>query len=209
MMQNARLQSRPAEHRTPKDHRWTRRAIFVCADGDGRLTGGDAVEFFKRSGLPRDQLAKVWAMADSSRRGFLDQHSFSLVRTHSTLEMHASNERMLNPRTAASADDLCKCFSTCLYIQHLAATGGLFVRQAMEYISVSQQVGDVSQQLYDREKAAGHVAAPMMGGLHDLLQVTAAAQSRPACLKPLHSLCYFVLCSPLHPCWWPGGGHDS
>ena len=42
----------------------------------------------------------------------------------------------------------------------------------MEYISVSQQVGDVSQQLYDREKAAGHVAAPMMGGLHDLLQVT-------------------------------------
>jgi Cytoskeletal-regulatory complex EF hand len=51
-----------------------------AADGDGRLTGGDAVEFFKRSGLPRDQLAKAWAMADSSRRGFLDQHSFALVR---------------------------------------------------------------------------------------------------------------------------------
>jgi Cytoskeletal-regulatory complex EF hand len=53
------------------------------ADGDGRLTGSDAVEFFKRSGLPREQLAKVWAMADSSRRGFLDQHSFGSVRTDS------------------------------------------------------------------------------------------------------------------------------
>lgn len=54
--------------------------IYRCAaDGDGRLTGGDAVEFFKRSGLPRDQLAKVWAMADSSRSGFLDQHSFTMV----------------------------------------------------------------------------------------------------------------------------------
>jgi hypothetical protein len=52
-----------------------------------------------------------------------------------------------------------------------------FVWQAMEYISVSQQVGDVSQQLYDREKAAGHVAAPMMGGLHELLQV----ESLPQC----------------------------
>lgn len=88
-------------------------------DGDGRLTGGDAVEFFKRSGLPRDQLAKVWAMADSSRRGFLDQASFA---------------------------------------------------KAMEYISVSQQVGDVSTELYEAEKAAGHVTAPMMGGLHELLQ---------------------------------------
>lgn len=41
----------------------------------------------------------------------------------------------------------------------------------MEYISVSQQVGDVSTELYEAEKAAGHVTAPMMGGLHELLQV--------------------------------------
>lgn len=60
----------------------------MCADGDGRLTGGDAVEFFKRSGLPREQLAKVWAMADSSRRGFLDQHSFGLVSPAVTPERH-------------------------------------------------------------------------------------------------------------------------
>jgi hypothetical protein len=30
-----------------------------CADADGKLTGGDAVKFFERSGLSRDLLAKV------------------------------------------------------------------------------------------------------------------------------------------------------
>ena len=164
----------------------------LYADGDGRLTGGDAVEFFKRSGLPREQLAKVWAMADSSRRGFLDQHSFGLVGNDSTIESLACNERMLNPRTAASADDLGKGFSICLCNQHIAATSGLCVWQAMEYISVSQQVGDVSQQLYDREKAAGHVAAPMMGGLHDLLQVT-ACWAVPFCLP--HTIAFVSLYS--------------
>jgi hypothetical protein len=47
------------------------------ADNDGRLTGGDAVRFFERSGLPRDQLAKVWAFADSARRGYLDVAAFT------------------------------------------------------------------------------------------------------------------------------------
>ena len=45
-------------------------------DKDGRLTGSDAVGFFERSGLPRDQLAKVWAFADTSRRGYLDFEAF-------------------------------------------------------------------------------------------------------------------------------------
>lgn len=53
--------------------------VYGCTDHDGRLTGADAVKFFERSGLPRDQLAKVWAMADSSRRGYLDQASFAQV----------------------------------------------------------------------------------------------------------------------------------
>ncbi len=55
-------------------------SISLNTDHDGRLTGADAVKFFERSGLPRDQLAKVWAMADSSRRGYLDQQSFAMVR---------------------------------------------------------------------------------------------------------------------------------
>lgn len=50
-----------------------------AADGDGRITGPDAVKFFERSGLPRETLAKVWAGADSSRRGFLDFQAFCKV----------------------------------------------------------------------------------------------------------------------------------
>eukprot|EP00889_Picochlorum_renovo_P007765 jgi/Picre1/34795/NNA_002261.t1 len=46
------------------------------SDGDGRVTGADAVGFFERSGLPREQLAKVWAFADNSRRGYLDLDAF-------------------------------------------------------------------------------------------------------------------------------------
>lgn len=56
--------------------------LFICrADADGRLTGPDAVKFFERSGLPRDQLAKVWALADNARRGYLDTHTFAHVST--------------------------------------------------------------------------------------------------------------------------------
>lgn len=46
----------------PESYEETRRdkkALMDCADGDGKLTGGDAVKFFERSGLPRDLLAKV------------------------------------------------------------------------------------------------------------------------------------------------------
>jgi len=34
------------------------------------------VKFFERSGLPRELLAKVWAFADSTRRGYLDVEAF-------------------------------------------------------------------------------------------------------------------------------------
>ncbi|CAL8464390.1 g3925 [Coccomyxa elongata] len=46
-------------------------------DADGKLTGADAVRFFERSGLPRELLAKVWSLADNSRRGYLDLRGFS------------------------------------------------------------------------------------------------------------------------------------
>lgn len=39
----------------------------------------------------------------------------------------------------------------------------------MELISVSQQTGDVDEATFEQEKAAGHVAAPMMAGLAELL----------------------------------------
>ncbi|KAG2500095.1 hypothetical protein HYH03_001679 [Edaphochlamys debaryana] len=46
------------------------------SDRDGRVTGGDAVAFFGRSGLPREVLATVWELANDRRLGYLDRLAF-------------------------------------------------------------------------------------------------------------------------------------
>ena len=56
------------QHLSPSDH-------------DNKLTGPDAVKFFERSQLPRPVLAKVWALADNARKGYLDQSTFAKVTT--------------------------------------------------------------------------------------------------------------------------------
>ena len=56
--------------------RWLQSAGWLAADHDNKLTGPDAVKFFERSGLPRQSLAKVWALSDNARRGFLDFKGF-------------------------------------------------------------------------------------------------------------------------------------
>eukprot|EP01025_Chloroclados_australasicus_P062326 TRINITY_DN8187_c0_g1_i3.p1 TRINITY_DN8187_c0_g1~~TRINITY_DN8187_c0_g1_i3.p1 ORF type:complete len:605 (-),score=71.17 TRINITY_DN8187_c0_g1_i3:298-1968(-) len=49
---------------------------FVDTDRDGRIGGGDAVQFFGRSALPREILSKVWAMTDTQKKGYLDKQEF-------------------------------------------------------------------------------------------------------------------------------------
>ncbi|KAK4439759.1 EH domain-containing protein 1 [Sesamum alatum] len=49
---------------------------FADSDGDGRLTGADAIKFFSMSNLPRQDLKLVWAIADSKRQGFLGFKEF-------------------------------------------------------------------------------------------------------------------------------------
>ncbi|XP_075483014.1 EH domain-containing protein 1-like [Primulina tabacum] len=46
------------------------------SDGDGRLTGKDAIEFFAMSNLSKAELKQVWAIADSKRQGFLGLKEF-------------------------------------------------------------------------------------------------------------------------------------
>mmetsp|Transcript_11752 Transcript_11752/g.21123 ORF Transcript_11752/g.21123 Transcript_11752/m.21123 type:complete len:544 (-) Transcript_11752:1029-2660(-) len=46
------------------------------SDRDGRVTGKDAVQFFEKSGLPRDALARVWELANDKKLGFLDRACF-------------------------------------------------------------------------------------------------------------------------------------
>ncbi|CAL5390393.1 unnamed protein product [Camellia sinensis] len=49
---------------------------YSDSDGDGRITGNDAIKFFGMSNLPRPDLKQVWAIADSKRQGFLGLKEF-------------------------------------------------------------------------------------------------------------------------------------
>jgi len=62
------------QHRAGMDYaRW-----FAAADldGDGRVSGAEAVQFFGRAGLAKAQLAKLWELADNPARGFLERGQF-------------------------------------------------------------------------------------------------------------------------------------
>ncbi|KAJ0257483.1 Uncharacterized protein HA466_0083370 [Hirschfeldia incana] len=45
-------------------------------DGDGRISGAEAVGFFQGSGLPKQVLAQIWSLSDQSRSGFLGRQDF-------------------------------------------------------------------------------------------------------------------------------------
>ncbi|XP_022159417.1 EH domain-containing protein 1-like [Momordica charantia] len=49
---------------------------YADSDGDGRITGNDAIKFFSMSALPRQDLKQVWAIADSKREGYLGFKEF-------------------------------------------------------------------------------------------------------------------------------------
>ena len=48
-------------------------------DGDGKVSGGEAVAFFQRAGLPKQSLAQLWELADSPPRGFLEMRQFEVA----------------------------------------------------------------------------------------------------------------------------------
>ncbi|CAN4096790.1 unnamed protein product [Withania somnifera] len=64
--------------RCSKEHEKIYQQWFSLADsdGDGRLSGGDAIKFFAMSNLPRQDLKQVWAIADSKRQGYLGFREF-------------------------------------------------------------------------------------------------------------------------------------
>nr|AEV41109.1 putative EH-domain-containing protein 1 [Oryza officinalis] len=77
-------------------------------DGDGRVTGKDALKFFAMSNLSRPELKQVWAIADSKRQGYLGFSEFmtamqlvSLAQAGNEISQdtlaHADLERLLPP----------------------------------------------------------------------------------------------------------------
>ncbi|XAR56732.1 hypothetical protein NMG60_11037315 [Bertholletia excelsa] len=61
-----------------KEHEMIYQEWFNLADsdGDGRITGSDAIKFFGMANLPRQDLKQVWAIADTKRQGFLGYKEF-------------------------------------------------------------------------------------------------------------------------------------
>ncbi|KAF8112391.1 hypothetical protein N665_0064s0024 [Sinapis alba] len=45
-------------------------------DGDGRISGAEAVSFFQGSGLPKPVLFQIWSLSDRSGSGFLGRQDF-------------------------------------------------------------------------------------------------------------------------------------
>ncbi|KAG9455111.1 hypothetical protein H6P81_008015 [Aristolochia fimbriata] len=70
--------SSPAISSCSKEHQKIYQEWFQCADsdGDGRITGADAIKFFGLSNLSRAELKQVWAIADSKRQGYLGFKEF-------------------------------------------------------------------------------------------------------------------------------------
>ncbi|TKW24142.1 hypothetical protein SEVIR_3G032900v4 [Setaria viridis] len=86
-----------------KEQRSTYLQWFSLADedGDGRLTGNDALKFFAMSNLSKPELKQVWAIADSKRQGYLGFYEFMTAMQLVSLAQ-AGNE--ISPDTISSAD---------------------------------------------------------------------------------------------------------
>jgi EH domain-containing protein 1 len=105
--------------RCSKDHQKIYQAWFNFADsdGDGRITGGDAIKFFSMSNLSRPDLKQVWAMADSKRQGYLGFKEFitamqlvSLAQAGNVLSSSLLNAEVdienLNPPVMEGLDNI-------------------------------------------------------------------------------------------------------
>ncbi|KAI8583513.1 hypothetical protein K450DRAFT_221553 [Umbelopsis ramanniana AG] len=72
------LSSVPGEENLTPEERHIYPQLFKAADIDGKgiVLGEEAVEFFKKSGLPSHVLSEIWTAADDEQRGFLTQQEF-------------------------------------------------------------------------------------------------------------------------------------
>lgn len=71
----------PPSHITSEDATPTMADWFAVADtdGDGYVSGAEAVQFFQRAGLPQLSLAKLWELADNPARGYLERKQFDIA----------------------------------------------------------------------------------------------------------------------------------
>lgn len=86
-------------------------------DGDGRLTGRDCRDFLVRSGLPQEILARVWAVSDSNRNGYLDVRLFGRAMDLMALAQAGQDptqQTLLDAMTSGSMIPLPQGFPECV-----------------------------------------------------------------------------------------------
>ncbi|KAG2321047.1 hypothetical protein Bca52824_014260 [Brassica carinata] len=69
-------------------------------DGDGRISGAEAVAFFQASNLPKNVLAQVWSYADAKKAGYLGRPEFYNALKLVTV---AQSRRELTPEIVKAA----------------------------------------------------------------------------------------------------------
>ncbi|WZY94845.1 hypothetical protein YC2023_067174 [Brassica napus] len=79
---------------------------FADSDGDGRITGSDAIKFFSMSNLPRPELKQVWAIADAKRQGYLGFKEFIVAMQLVSLAQtgHEISHEVLHSDGSPAAD---------------------------------------------------------------------------------------------------------
>ncbi|XP_029686319.1 epidermal growth factor receptor substrate 15-like 1 isoform X4 [Takifugu rubripes] len=61
----------------------------------GKISAGDAAQFLKKSGLPDSTLGKIWDLADSDKKGYLDKRGF-FIALRLVASAQSGNEINLN-----------------------------------------------------------------------------------------------------------------
>uniref|UniRef100_A0A3Q4HGQ0 Epidermal growth factor receptor substrate 15-like 1-like n=1 Tax=Neolamprologus brichardi TaxID=32507 RepID=A0A3Q4HGQ0_NEOBR len=71
----------------------------------GKISAGDAAQFLKKSGLSDNTLGKIWDLADSERKGYLDKRGFFIAlrlvasaQGGNDISLHNLNQNLAAPK---------------------------------------------------------------------------------------------------------------
>ncbi|XP_074544451.1 epidermal growth factor receptor substrate 15-like 1 isoform X2 [Halichoeres trimaculatus] len=71
----------------------------------GKISAGDAAQFLKKSGLSDSTLGKIWDLADSERKGYLDKRGFFIAlrlvasaQSGNDISLHNLNQNLAAPK---------------------------------------------------------------------------------------------------------------
>ncbi|XP_034558459.1 epidermal growth factor receptor substrate 15-like 1 isoform X1 [Notolabrus celidotus] len=85
----------------------------------GKISAGDAAQFLKKSGLSDSTLGKIWDLADSERKGYLDKRGFFIAlrlvasaQSGNDISLHNLNQNLAAPKIKDSNSPLLSVSTT-------------------------------------------------------------------------------------------------